>query len=258
MGDFPSPVRHRCDVYGVLSLAMPLRYDRLCRITSRKSICVQAYTSEKQRGLEDEKSRGREKEKETEILFLYVDRGGCPVFRVTWLNWIALAHSCPLRRDGRLASRIFLFLPPLPFPAPLLYTRPSQSHLARASLANAREKRSVSFFVVVGRGSKTERGSSRNNARSNAVSLQWGKTRWLFALDGSWIRDCDCQHSRFVLNFTLISRSFEETLQFWNVLYVSNRHGYKSMALNLDDVLKDLDCTLKIKKFQFWLLDMDI
>lgn len=38
---------------------------------------------------------------------MYGDRGGCPVFRVTWLNGIALAHSCPLRRDGRLASRFF-------------------------------------------------------------------------------------------------------------------------------------------------------
>lgn len=34
-------------------------------------------------------------------------QGGCPVFRVTWLNGIALAHSCPLRRNGRLASRFF-------------------------------------------------------------------------------------------------------------------------------------------------------
>lgn len=65
MGDFPSPVRHRCDVHGVLSSAMPLRYDRLYRITSREREYVCAgvrVTSEKQGELEGERRRERERE----------------------------------------------------------------------------------------------------------------------------------------------------------------------------------------------------
>lgn len=117
-----------------------------------------------------EEERGGERERDG-ILFLYVDRGGCPVFRVTWLNGIALAHSCPLRRDGRLASRIFL-----PLPSPALprsatpHTSPSQSRLARASLVNAREKTLFLFFFFLSVGNK--RSAARNNARSNAASLQ--------------------------------------------------------------------------------------
>jgi len=69
---------------------------------------------------ERDRERERDGKRERRGHFLYGDRGGCPVFRVTWLNGIALAHSCPLRRDGRLASRyffsFFLSSPPPPLP----------------------------------------------------------------------------------------------------------------------------------------------
>lgn len=182
MGDFPSPVRHRCDVHGVLSSAMPLRYDRLYRITSREReyVCAgvrvtRVRSRESWKVREEERERGRD-----EILFLYGDRGGCPVFRVTWLNGIALAHSCPLRRDGRLASRIFLPLlsPALPVTAPPNYTRPSHSRLARASLANAREK-TVCFFFFFSFFFPFGRDSKRSAARLITILARMpsGKTR---------------------------------------------------------------------------------
>lgn len=131
--------------------AMPLRYDWLCRITSRKSItcvCKSAYVYEREAGgWEGERKRERTRDG---ILFLYGDRGGCPVFRVTWLNGIALAHSCPLRRDGRLASRIFL-PPPIFFPASPLYARPShnQSRLASCFACKRSQKNGLFPFLFL-------------------------------------------------------------------------------------------------------------
>lgn len=119
-GGFPSPLLHRSAMcIGVLSSAMSLRYDdRLCRIMPRAYV----RTSERVHTRSARSIRspcvaggwkmkgGGGKERETGHHSLYGDQGGCPVFRVTWLNGIALAHSCPHRRDGRLASRFF---PPL-------------------------------------------------------------------------------------------------------------------------------------------------
>lgn len=116
---------------------------------------------------------------------------------MTWLNGIALAHSCPLRRDGRLASRFFSSSPPM-------RASFSVSRLARASLRKRSRKWSVLFLLF----SAVATNGARLSSRNNAACLQWGKTRWLFPLDSSWIRGRDCQHSQFVLNFILISRDF--------------------------------------------------
>lgn len=106
-------------------------------------VCVERIA--RGRGLR--KVRGEEGERDGR-LFLYGDRGGCPVFRMTWLNGIALAHSCPLRRDGRLASRIFL-------PSPSPFHPSTRVLLSRVSLVprlrTLAKKRSVSFsfFLAV-------------------------------------------------------------------------------------------------------------
>lgn len=160
MGDFPSPVFHRCAMcIGVLSSAMPLRYDRLCRITPRSYVCRSEHVYIYTRSAVAYAHRVRQgvarweggKERETGHHSLYGDQGGCPVFRVTWLNGIALAHSCPHRRDGRLASRFF---PPLFGPR----------DLARVSLAKT-VSLSLSLILSFFFGRSGKRSATRCTAR---------------------------------------------------------------------------------------------
>jgi len=79
--------------------------------------------------------------------FLYGDRGGCPVFRMTWLNGIALAHSCPLRRNGRLASRFFL---PLFFLSRFALLHASFSVTFRSCFARKPLRKWFVFFFCYG------------------------------------------------------------------------------------------------------------
>lgn len=102
--------------------------------------------SEERRGLVAVRGGDGEK-KRREYASCTGDRGGCPVFRVTWLNGIALAHSCPLRRDGRLASRFFS--PPLRSPPRSAPLHASFSFASRSCFACKRSrKRSVVFFFL--------------------------------------------------------------------------------------------------------------
>jgi len=226
----------------VLSSAMPLRYDRLCRITSRRSV-----RSEKRgEGLVCERRRDG-------ILFLYGDRGGCPVFRVTWLNGIALAHSCPLRRDGRLASRFFpspLFSFPRFAPSKRVFLTISRISLVPRLQTLAK---TVPFF-----GCGNQRSAARLVTMLEYCESAMRKNE-LFPLDSSWICDCDCQRLRLVLNFTLMRDSQGNTIHCKILKYVIwfNRIQINRCTKWLDDILRlHLEFTLKINKFYFWLLNI--